>query len=186
MIKERFLFYFLKFPNFILCRIRNIIYNLAFSTKGLKIGKNVSFSNTKNILICNNVYIGNNCWIDSINNGVIHIGNNVSLSQNTHIGSIYKVIIGDGCLIGSDVLITDHNHSFSNATLHIIPKARPLDIKGQTVLGNNVWLGDNVKVLSGVTLGENVIVAANSVVTKSFPCNVVLAGVPAKIIKYIN
>ncbi|HHZ8354277.1 TPA: acyltransferase [Morganella morganii] len=186
MKKERPLFYFLKIPNFILCRIRNIIYNLAFSTKGLKLGKHVSFTNTINIIINENVYIGNNCWIDAINDGIIYIGNNVSLSQNTHIGSIHKVIIGDGCLIGSDVLITDHNHSFSSSTLHIIPKARPLNTKGETVLKNNVWLGDNVKILSGVTLGENVIVAANSVVTKSFPSNVLLAGVPAKIIKYIN
>ena len=50
-------------------------------------------------------------------------------------------------------------------------------------IGNNVWLGDNVSIMPGVTLGNNVIVGANAVVTHSFPDNVVVAGVPAKMIK---
>lgn len=52
-------------------------------------------------------------------------------------------------------------------------------------IGNNCWLGNTVTILPGVTLGSNVTVGANSVVTKSFPSNVVIAGTPAKVIKAI-
>ncbi|MCV5296683.1 acyltransferase, partial [Escherichia coli] len=52
--------------------------------------------------------------------------------------------------------------------------------------GENCWLGDNVKILSGVVLGSNVVVGANSVVTRSFPANCIIGGIPAKLIKKIQ
>ncbi|MBU3677303.1 MAG: maltose acetyltransferase, partial [Chitinophagaceae bacterium] len=54
------------------------------------------------------------------------------------------------------------------------------------VIGKNCWLGGNVTILPGVTLGDNVTVGANSVVTKSFPSNVIIAGVPAKVIRSLD
>ncbi|WFQ78873.1 acyltransferase [Xenorhabdus sp. SF857] len=187
MIKrERFLLGVIKIPNFIRCRISNFIYSCAFSCSNLKIGRNVSISNSKQIFIGDNVYIGNQSWFDAIDKGVICIGSDVSFSQNVHIAACHKVTIGNGCLIGSDVLITDHDHSFSKNMINIIPKNRPLTIKGETELSENVWLGDNVKILSGVKLGRNVIVAANSVVTRSFPDNVIVAGIPGTIIKNLE
>ena len=54
------------------------------------------------------------------------------------------------------------------------------------VIGNNVWLGDKVTVLPGVKIGDNVIVGANSVVSKDIPDGVIAAGVPAKVIKKIK
>ncbi|MEQ4679649.1 hypothetical protein ABN069_14010 [Providencia rettgeri] len=50
-------------------------------------------------------------------------------------------------------------------------------------MGENVWISDNVKILSGVTLGNNIVVAANSVVINDFPSNVIIGGIPAKILK---
>jgi len=50
-------------------------------------------------------------------------------------------------------------------------------------IGDNVWLGINVTVTKGVTIGENTLVAAGSIVTKSLPANVVAAGIPAKVIR---
>jgi len=183
---ERAIFLFIKAPKFLLSRTRNIFYSLAFSARALRIGRQSTFRNTKNISVGDYVSIGDNVWIDAISKGVIRIGSHVSLSQNVHIASSFSVTIEDGCLIGSDVLITDHNHSFSMESAAIYPKNRPLNVKGKTHIGRNTWLGDNVKILSGVVLGENTVVAANSVVISSFPGNVVLAGTPAAIIKYMK
>ena len=56
---------------------------------------------------------------------------------------------------------------------------------GEVIIGNNVWLGSNVKVLKGVSIGDNSIISAGSVVTKSVPENVIAGGIPAKVIKDI-
>ena len=58
--------------------------------------------------------------------------------------------------------------------------------KGEVEIGNNVWIGDKATILAGVVIGDNVIVAANSVVTKSVPSNTIVAGSPAKIIKQLD
>lgn len=119
-------------------------------------------------------------------NPIMNIGNDVFLSDYVHIGCAESVTICDGCLIASKVFITDHYHG--NITINEIetrPNNRPLSCK-PVFIGSNVWLGDNVSVMPGVSLGDNVIVGANSVVTKSFPANVVIAGCPAKIIKELK
>lgn len=164
-------------------RLRSKVYAFILNAKKLNVGRNVTLSGTKNISFGEGVLIGNQCWLDAIDEGKIVIGDYVSMSQSVHVAAKKYVRIGNGCLIGSDVLITDHNHGYGVEVTHLAPKMRELIIKGSTEIGENCWLGDNVKILSGVTLGYNVIVAANSVVTRSFPANCIVGGVPAKLIK---
>ena len=57
---------------------------------------------------------------------------------------------------------------------------------GDISIGNNVWICDNVVILAGAKIGNNCVIAANSVVNKEFPDNCLIGGVPAKIIKKIN
>lgn len=115
----------------------------------------------------------------------INIGDNVRVGDYSHIGCIENIEIGDGVLIANKVFITDHFHGGINKDdFDLPPKYRPLSSK-PVKIGNNVWIGDNVSIMPGVTIGNNVIVGANSVVTKSFPDNAIIAGCPAKIIRYL-
>ena len=63
---------------------------------------------------------------------------------------------------------------------------RELDIKGPVIIGDNVWIGDKVSILSNVTIGKGSVIACNAVVTKDVPPYSVVGGVPAKVIKQIS
>lgn len=117
----------------------------------------------------------------------IKIGNNVIFNNDIHIGCINSIIIEDNCLFASRIFITDHNHGDTSLkTCNVSPVKRPLLSSGPVVIKKNVWVGEGVAIMPNVTIGENSIVAANAVVTKDVPPNVVVAGVPAKIIKEIK
>ena len=89
--------------------------------------------------------------------------------------------IGDNCMIGPKTCIYAISHP-----LDPIERRKGIGLPKKVTIGNNVWIGGGVTILPGVSLGNNVIVGAGSVVTKSFPDNVVIAGNPAKIIKKIE
>jgi len=115
---------------------------------------------------------------------VIKIGNHCSIGAKSHITAINGIEIGHHLLTGDNVLITDNAHGFSGCEmLNIPPTDRPLVSKGRVKIGDYVWLCDKVTILPGVTIGDNVIVGANSVVTSDIPDNCVVAGIPAKVVK---
>lgn len=127
-------------------------------------------------------YIGLNrrCLIAThAENSEIIIGHNVGFS-GTVIGAAEKITIGNNVLCGGNTLITDFDwHPVKrNGTNNKIYSA-PISIE------DNVWLGVNVVVLKGVTIGKRTVIGANSVVTKSIPGDVIAAGNPCKVIKYL-
>ena len=116
----------------------------------------------------------------------IKIGNYVSIQHDCHIGSINKITIGNNVLMASKVYISDHFHGeITKEALLLPPSLRKLYSKGPVVIEDNVWLGEGVVVLPGVTIGENSIIGANAVVTRSIPRNCVAAGNPARIVREI-
>lgn len=118
-------------------------------------------------------------------NPIIIIGDNVSFSDNCHVGAINLVKIGNNVLFGSNVFITDHFHGKADLQeFNKHPLERKLVSKGPVIIDDDVWIGDGVSIMPNVTIGRSCIVGANSVVTKSFPSGSVIAGCPAKIIKY--
>ncbi len=119
-------------------------------------------------------------------NPTIIIGNNCNIGEYNHFSAINRIELGEGVLTGRYVLITDNSHGgLSKYESCIPPSNRTLKCKGPVLIGKNVWIGDKVTILSGVCIGDNVIVAANATVTNSIPSNCVVAGSPAKVIKEI-
>lgn len=115
---------------------------------------------------------------------VIEIGDGCRFGERNHITAVNRITIGSHLLTGSYVLISDNAHgSSSTDMLNIPPLERPLVSKGEVHIGDNVWIGDKACILAGVQIGNNVIIGANSVVTKDVPDNCVAAGIPAKVIK---
>lgn len=120
----------------------------------------------------------------------LFIGKNCKLGDNVHIVANEKVIIGDNCLMASKIFISDTNHGdYSNtandSSPNIPPDERPLYSK-PVKIGNNVWIGENVCVLLGVSIGDGCIIGANSVVNRDVPSNCIVAGVPGRVIKRYN
>lgn len=121
---------------------------------------------------------------------VLQIGRHVQINDSVHIGAIEQVIIGDYTLIASRVFISDHNHGNyqtpeAASAPDIPPAIRPLSSKSVHI-GCNVWLGEQVCILSGVTIGDGAIVGANSVVTHNIPANSIAAGNPARVIRLFD
>lgn len=117
----------------------------------------------------------------------IVIGTDCMLGENIHISSCHKVIIGNNVLTGRYVYISDNSHGDTSIdSIMLPPVQREMIVKGPVVIEDNVWIGERVCVLSGVTIGKGAIVAANSVVTHDVSPYSVVGGVPAKLIKVIN
>lgn len=145
----------------------------------------------KNIEIGNNFSSGPYLWLEAIDEYAgerhypkISIGDNVSIQRNCHIGAINNVVIGSNVLMGSNILITDHAHGDTSKEQNVLtPVFRPLMSKGPVVVGNDVWIGDNVVILPNVSLGNGCVVGAGAVVTRSFPAGSVIGGNPARLLK---
>lgn len=117
----------------------------------------------------------------------ILIGDNVSIGEYSHITSTNSIVIGSNVLTGRRVTITDNSHGDNTwQDLSIPPSERNLFSKGSVVIEDNVWIGDKVSIMPGVTIGEGCVIAANSVVTKSVPSYSVVGGIPAKVIKNVT
>lgn len=176
------------------------IYNkLNIILRGVKIGKKaringrILFKGKKNIIIGENCKLNSGprtnpltgflfCSIGADKNGKVIIGNNVGIS-NSSIYSQNKIIIHDNVNIGNSTTILDtdfHSIDYKLRDDYNSVKRAPIVIK------NNAWIGCNCIVLKGVTIGENSIVSAGSVVTKSIPDNEIWGGNPAKFLKKIN
>ncbi len=114
------------------------------------------------------------------------IGNNVKLNHRCHIGVMKSVKIGDDVLFASNVFISDHTHGNYSGDMQSNPLQPPNEraiICGNVEIGDKVWIGENVAVLLGVSIGESSIIGANSVVTKDIPSFSIAVGSPARVIK---
>jgi acetyltransferase-like isoleucine patch superfamily enzyme len=150
-------------------------YINCLSVTGLRVGKRVT--------------IREFCWLQ-MTSSTNNLGEGISIGDYTYIGprcnlgAAAMIIIGNNCQIGAGVSFIAENHLFeSNKSIF----GQGVSRKGIRV-GDDCWMGNNVVILDGVTIGQGVVIGASSVVTKDLPDGAVAVGVPARIIsiRHIN
>lgn len=109
----------------------------------------------------------------------IRVGKNFFMNQNCTFMDRGGITIGDDVFIAPKVCLTTINHDFN-------PYNRTATFCKPIVIGDRVWIGINATICPGVSIGENSVIAAGSVVTKDVPSNVIVAGNPAKVIKELD
>lgn len=128
-----------------------------------------------------NVFIGEKCEFGHPEN--IVLGSNIWIGDHTNIYAQGKVIIKDGTILADHVDIRTANHYYDGEDLNLLPFDEKILI-GTVTIEENVWIASHCVILPGVTIGEGAVIAAGSIVTKSVEPMSVVAGNPAKIVKY--
>lgn len=161
--------------------------------KNLRLGKAVRLSenvyidalSTDGVIIGDGVLLGRNDRIEctgsikSIGKGIT-IGARTTFGPDCYFGAAGGINIGSDVIAGQNIRFHSENHMFDRADI-------PIRLQGVThkgvVVGNDCWIGAGAVFLDGARVGNGCVVAANAVVTKQFPDNVVLGGIPARILK---
>lgn len=115
--------------------------------------------------------------------GLLKVGERFCINRYSRIVAHEKIEIGNHVTIGQMVSILDHDHRYKMTEGNL-----QLDgyVTAPVKIGNNIWIGDKCTILKGVTIGDNVVVGANTLVHKDVPSNVVIGGQPFKILKTID
>jgi maltose O-acetyltransferase len=110
----------------------------------------------------------------------VHIGARTFVNSNLTALDVARITIGEDCQIGPNVQLLTPTHPVDPE-----PRRDKLEAALPIVLGDNVWLGGGVIVCPGVTIGDNTVVGAGSVVVRDLPANVVAVGNPARVVREI-
>lgn len=144
------------------------------SVNGIKIGKNCTIGDY--VMIRPSSYYGGKPGYGLV------IGDRSAIGVRSYIGCSGKIVIGSDVIIGPNCTIIAENHIFND-------KEKPIKEQGVTnsgiLINNDVWIGANVTILDGVSIGSHSVIAAGSVVTRNVESNSLVAGIPARKIRDI-
>jgi acetyltransferase-like isoleucine patch superfamily enzyme len=187
-----------------------LLRGYIFTRKKVFLGKSCSLFNQSNIHFGKNVTIEKHTTIDGfasqkiiLGDGVkigafslitctshlssygkgLQMGANSAIGDFAHFGASGGIAIGSDVIMGSYISFHSQNHNFNDSTKLI--REQGVTSKG-IKMGNNIWVGAKATFLDGCVVGNNCVVAAGAVVNDIFPDNVVIGGVPAKILKTID
>lgn len=190
-----------------ICRGKIRSIGIKKSGKKLFVGSRVKLLCKQKMFFGDNVRLGNFVEIDALSqNGIflddsvklgdfskiigsgsishvgkgIHIGSNTSFSEYTFFGAAGGIEIGSNVISGQNVRFHAENHNYSDTSILI--REQGVTHEGITI-GNDCWIGAGATFLDGSEIGNGCVVAANALVNKKFPDNVIIGGVPAKILK---
>lgn len=181
----------------LLSKLRTLLFSKAIASQfhrygsGTRVSPPFRFANLNHISLGDNVTINRDCWIHVLSAPnhtsdapVITIQSNTGIGMGATISAVRSVIIGEHAMLARNVYISDHAHAYEDLQL-------PIALQGisgiaDVVIGPSSWIGQNVCILPGVTIGRHCVIGANSVVNRSIPEFCVAAGSPAKIIRQYN
>ena len=197
------------FVNILFNRVLMLIRGLIFFRKKVFIGGHCNFKNKKSITLGLNTTIESFCTIDGYaKNGIIignnskigaysfvtttshmskygkglTIGNNSACGRYCEFGASGGIEIGNDVIMGSYISFHSENHNYLDKNLLI--REQGVSSKGIKI-GNNIWVGSKVTFLDGCKVGDNCVIASGAVVNSIYPDNVIIGGVPAKILKHL-
>ncbi|OGV39366.1 MAG: hypothetical protein A2020_09065 [Lentisphaerae bacterium GWF2_45_14] len=130
-------------------------------------------------------------WIDCVNEYAgVRFNPRLEVGEGTYVGHFVHIIacghmkIGKRVVIAERVYITDNLHGYEDINMPVMPQ--PLKHPGPVTIEDEVWIGDGVCILPGVTIGKHSVIGSNAVVTRDIPPYSVAAGIPARVIKKYN
>ena len=166
-------------------RVFNKIYSFLLRRKFRSCGQNfhvvspVTVTGAQNILIGTGFRSMGYSYLYANDGGVLIIGDNCSLNSNVQLGAAGgKIIIGDNVMIAPNVVLRAANHGSRRGTEM---RFQPHEY-GEIVVEDDVWIGSNAVITSGVTISRGTVVGAGAVVTKSTKPYDIVGGVPARVI----
>ncbi len=124
------------------------------------------------------------CWITMSPEAEIRIGAGAYLNRNVMLAAQQRIEIGEHTMLANGCFVGDASHRFDDPDLPVTWQG--FTSKGPVRIGANCWLGVNVVVTSGVTIGDRSVIGSNSVVTRDLPSGVIAAGSPARVIRGIE
>ena len=146
-----------------------MLYNkrISFETLPRVLSKSyIRIYKNANLTIGENFQARRNIIIRLLKNAKLEIGDNVFFNDNISIQCMKKIHIGDNTQFGPNIFIIDHDHDYKKDFRKFICK--------EINIGKNVWIGANVTILKGVTIGDNAVIAAGTIVIKDVPENVLV------------
>jgi acetyltransferase-like isoleucine patch superfamily enzyme len=172
--------------------VRRIIcpapFGIGHLGKGSVIRRPRKVDGAKFISIGDGTRIGRHSWLSAISSYAgesflpeLVIGDNVYIGRYSCIVAIHRVVIEESCVLSEHVYISDSSHGLDPEKGPIM-KQRLVN-RGEVRIGKSSFIGYRACILPGVILGQNCVVGANSVVTKSFPAYSMLVGAPARLVK---
>jgi acetyltransferase-like isoleucine patch superfamily enzyme len=141
------------------------------------------------ISIGDDVFVGANSWLQTLQDGdnrepAIVIGSGTSVAGGCVLSAQRQIVIEDHVLLARNVYVSDHRHRYEDAEVPIL--AQGVTGISPVTIRRGSWIGQNVVVCPGVTIGVGAVVAANSVVKEDVPDRTMVAGAPAKVVRRLT
>lgn len=146
--------------------VKKIIYKLASGNR-IHFGKNTTFRNHFHMMV--------------EGDGHIAVGDNCFFNNGCSVNSLVEVTIGDGTIFGENSHVYDHNHKFRSTEDSIKSQGYAV---APVHIGKHVWIGTNVVILKGVTIGDNAVIGAGCVIEEDVPADsIVTMGSELKVVR---